>query len=428
MQFLVVFIDFFHNYVKNFLYSILQKKDRRKMNKNNAKIKIIGVGGAGCNAVNHMVEESIKGVEFFGLNTDTQALEQTEIPNKIQIGKKLTNGLGAGSEPHIGKESAEEDEDAIKHFLEGCDMVFITAGMGGGTGTGAAPVVARYAKEMGILTIGIVTRPFDFENRSEHADCGIEELKCHVDSLIVIPNEKLLPILGSKISIIDAFMESNNILLKSVKGIAELITNPGVINVDFADVKRIMVNSGVSMMGLGIASGENRAKDAINQALNSDLLEASSINGAKGILINVSGSMDLPLDEYQSIGKIIRDHAHSDAKIISGMTLNHEMNDSIIITIVATCLDLDQQAENIETFDETNPLPFIQNQFKETIFNISSKNSTNNDIPVSSNTVKDKACSIDESGNTSNINNIPADDFSDDSEWDLPSFLKPKIS
>lgn len=196
------------------------------MNRNNAKIKIIGVGGAGCNAVNHMIEEAIKGVEFYGLNTDIQSLDGTEIQNKIQIGQKLTNGLGAGAEPSVGRESAEEDPELIKHILEGCDMVFITAGMGGGTGTGAAPVVAKYAKEMGILTVAVVTKPFNFENRDEYAEQGIEELKQYIDSLIVIPNEKLLPTLGANVTALEAFAESDNVLLKSIKGIAELITNP----------------------------------------------------------------------------------------------------------------------------------------------------------------------------------------------------------
>lgn len=397
------------------------------MNRNNAKIKIIGVGGAGCNAVNHMIEEAIKGVEFYGLNTDIQSLDGTEIQNKIQIGQKLTNGLGAGAEPSVGRESAEEDPELIKHILEGCDMVFITAGMGGGTGTGAAPVVAKYAKEMGILTVAVVTKPFNFENRDEYAEQGIEELKQYIDSLIVIPNEKLLPTLGAHVTALEAFAESDNVLLKSIKGIAELITNPGVINVDFADVKRVMKSSGIAMMGMGIASGENRVEEAISRALNSELLECSSIKGAKGILINVSGNMDLPLGEFQAVGKRVREFAHKDARIITGMTLNHEINDKIIITIVATNLNPDNQNDFIEEMDEINPMPFIQNKFRETI------NSLNLDENKTIKLFKDNEDLNKEDilfKTTENKRDILTKNKKEekDEQWDLPSFLRKKDS
>ena len=314
------------------------------MKKSNANIKIIGVGGAGCNAVNHMIEETIEGVEFYGLNTDIQALQETDIVNKIQIGKKTTDGLGAGAEPSVGRASAEEDAEAIKHILEGTDMVFITAGMGGGTGTGAAPFIAKCAKEMGILTVGVVTKPFSFENRDEYAEEGIANLQESIDSLIVIPNNKLRNSLGKDVSILNAFMESNKVLFKAVKGIAELITKPGIINVDFADVKRVMKNSGMSMMGMGIANGENRVQEALSQALNSELLELSSIHGARGILINVCGNMDLPLSEFEEVGNIVRQQLNDvvdDIKIIAGMSISNEVNDNLMITIVATNLTSD---------------------------------------------------------------------------------------
>jgi cell division protein FtsZ len=359
------------------------------MKKSNANIKIIGVGGAGCNAVNYMIEETISGVEFYGLNTDIQALRETDIINKVQIGQKTTSGLGAGAEPSVGRESAEEDVEAIRHILEDTDMVFITAGMGGGTGTGAAPFIAKCAKEMGILTVGVVTKPFSFERRDEYAEEGLMNLKECIDSLIVIPNNKLLPSLGKDVSILDAFMESNKVLLKAVKGIAELITKPGIINVDFADVKRVMKNSGMSMMGMGIASGENRVQEAMTQALNSQLLEASTIHGARGILINVCGNMDLPLSEFEDVGNIIRQQLHNnmndDIKIIAGMSISNEVNDNLMITIVATDLAEDD--------DSISPLTDFDN--------------THASVNINSNVeVKVEEPLID-----------------NDDEWDLPSFL-----
>lgn len=357
------------------------------MKKSNANIKIIGVGGAGCNAVNYMIEETIAGVEFYGLNTDIQALKETDIVNKVQIGQKTTSGLGAGAEPSIGRESAEEDVEAIRHILEDTDMVFITAGMGGGTGTGAAPFIAKCAKEMGILTVGVVTKPFSFERRDEHAEEGLLQLKEYIDSLIVIPNNKLLPSLGKDVSILDAFMESNKVLLKAVKGIAELITKPGIINVDFADVKRVMKNSGMSMMGMGIASGENRVQEAMNQALNSQLLEASTIHGARGILINICGNMDLPLSEFEEVGNIVRqqlNNVNDDIKIIAGMSISNEVNDNLMITIVATNL--------VEDENSISPLD----------------NFDNIHIPINS---KSSFSAVDEP------------EPEPEEEWDLPSFL-----
>jgi cell division protein FtsZ len=317
------------------------------MDSNSARIKVVGVGGAGCNAVDHMVEKKIKNVEFIGLNTDKQALDKTQIPIQIQIGKKTTNGLGAGANPKIGRESAEEDKEAIAAALENADMVFVTAGMGGGTGTGAAPVVAQIAKDMDILTIAIVTKPFDFESRNKNANEGAIQLAKSVDSIIIVPNEKLLQALGEDVTMLKALEESNNVLKKSVQGIAELITSAGIINVDFADVKRIMKNSGYSMMGLGIASGQNRLEDAVDQAVNSALLENSSIHGAKRILVNVAGDINLPLNEYQKAGNMIKGFCDKDVEVISGMSINPELEDKIMITIVAT--DLQSQSEYKES-------------------------------------------------------------------------------
>jgi cell division protein FtsZ len=337
------------------------------MENNNPKIKVIGVGGCGCNAVDHMIE-SIKDVEFYGLNTDLQALEKTSIPNKIQIGKDLTKGLGAGSDPEIGKQSAQEDKETIDHILENAEMVFITAGMGGGTGTGAAPECAKYAKEKGILTIGVITKPFTFENRDKVAEEGIRRLSENVDSIIIIPNQKLLESLDENISFLDAFSESNNVLQKSVKGISDLLTNTGVVNVDFADVKKVMSNSGNAMMGLGFSNSENKVYDATMDAINSNLLENGNINGAKSILINVSGGLTLSLKDYNEVGKIIKEHADPDAIIISGMSINHELDDNIMVTIVATNL-LSSESPKEEFFDNSN-LSFLMqttNKIKESI-------------------------------------------------------------
>jgi cell division protein FtsZ len=402
--------------------------EKNKMENNKARIKVIGVGGAGCNAVDHMIQESIRGVEFFGLNTDVQALDKTEIPNRIQIGKKLTNGLGAGADPSIGMMSAEEDIEAIKHILEDTDMVFITAGMGGGTGTGAAPVIAKVAKDMDILTIAIVTKPFSFENRDTHAVQGIEELNKNIDSLLIIPNEKLLPALGDNITFLEAFFESNKVLLKSVKGIAELITNAGFINVDFADVKKVMKNSGISMMGLGLASGDNRVIEATQQAINSELLESSSIKGAKGVLVNVSGNIDLPLNEFREVGNIVKSYAHKDAEIITGMTINHELNDQIMVTVVATELDAhaDVEDECVEEIDSNLPLAFLQQKGSKIKNNLI--NSSNDNSKPCEKTSVNKVDIIDDIPNDESSSKVDIIDNENkkenDSSWDVPLFLQ----
>ena len=302
-----------------------------------ATIKVIGVGGAGNNAVNRMIDAGIRGVEFIAVNTDSQILKVSKAATKIQIGEKITRGLGAGANPDIGAQAAEETKGEISEALRGADMVFVTAGMGGGTGTGAAPVVAAAAKEMGILTIGVVTKPFTFEGkkRLSQAERGIESLKGKVDTLVVIPNDKLLQIIDRKTSIIEAFKMADDVLRQGVQGISDLIAVPGLINLDFADVKTIMLNTGMAHMGIGRASGENRAEDAAKQAIESPLLE-TSIEGARGVIINITGSSNLGLHEVNTAAELIQRSVDSEANIIFGSVVNEEMGDDISITVIAT--------------------------------------------------------------------------------------------
>lgn len=306
----------------------------------NAVIKVIGVGGGGSNAVDHMVTESIEGVNFIVANTDRQALESSSVPTKITIGQQITKGLGAGANPEIGREAALEDKERILEAIEGADMVFVTAGMGGGTGTGAAPVVAEVAKEAGILTVAIVTRPFPFEGRRrmQVADAGIQQLSQHVDSLITIPNEKLLTVLGKGISLLDAFKAANDVLLGAVQGIAELITRPGLINVDFADVRTVMSKMGMAMMGTGVATGENRAREAAEAAISSPLLENISLNGAQGVLVNITAGMDMSIGEFEEVGEVVKSFTSEDATVVVGTVIHPEMSDELRVTVVATGL------------------------------------------------------------------------------------------
>ncbi len=305
-----------------------------------AVIKVIGVGGGGGNAVNHMVESTIEGVDFICANTDAQALKGSRVKTTLQLGSGITKGLGAGANPEVGKHAAMEDRDRIADALEGADMVFITAGMGGGTGTGAAPVVAEVAKELGILTVAVVTKPFPFEGtkRRRIADDGIDELAKHVDSLITIPNEKLLAVLGKEMSLLDAFRAANDILLNATRGIAELITRPGLINVDFADVKTVMSEMGVSMMGTGRASGSNRAREAAEAAIRCPLLEDIDLAGAKGILVNITAGMNLTMGEFDEVGNTVRDFADDDATVVLGTVIDPELEDELRVTVVATGL------------------------------------------------------------------------------------------
>lgn len=291
---------------------------------NNAIIKVIGVGGGGGNAVEHMVRERIEGVEFFAINTDAQALRKIEVGQTIQIGNNITKGLGAGANPEIGRTSAEEDKELLKSALDGSDMVFIAAGMGGGTGTGAAPVVAEIAKELGILTVAVVTKPFNFEGKKRMivAEQGIIELSKYVDSLIIIPNDKLLKVLSRGISLLDAFSAANNVLKGAVQGIAELITRPGLMNVDFADVRTVMLEMGYAMMGTGISSGENRAEEASEIAISSPLLEDIDLSGARGVLVNITAGFDLKLDEFETVGNTIRSFSSDHATVVIGTSLD----------------------------------------------------------------------------------------------------------
>lgn len=305
-----------------------------------AVIKVIGVGGGGGNAVEHMVQENLDGVDFICANTDAQALKNSSARSTIQIGTNITKGLGAGANPEIGREAALEDRERIQEMLEGSDMIFITAGMGGGTGTGGAPIVAQVAKEMGILTVAVVTRPFSFEGkkRIEIASDGIEELKSYVDSLITIPNEKLLSVLGKNVSLLDAFKAGNDVLLGAVQGIAELITRPGLINVDFADVRTVMSEMGMAMMGSGKSDGENRAREAAEAAIASPLLEDVNLSGARGILVNVTAGMDMSIGEFEEVGNTVKEFASDNATVVVGTVIDPEMSGELRVTVVATGL------------------------------------------------------------------------------------------
>jgi len=321
-----------------------------------ASIKVIGVGGGGNNAINRMINASLKGIEFIAINTDKQALFMSQAPVKIQIGEKLTKGLGAGANPEIGKKAAEESKDLIMEAIKGADMVFITAGMGGGTGTGAAPVVAQVAKEMGILTVGVVTKPFVFEGRKRllHAENGIEELKSKVDTLVTIPNERLLQVVEKKESIIEAFRVADDVLKQGVQGISDLITIPGLVNLDFADVKTIMLNTGLAHMGVGRGNGENRATEAAKQAIHSPLLE-TSINGATGVLLNITGGANLGLFEVNEAAELVSQAADPDANIIFGAVIDEKLQDEIRITVIATGFDKVSALKDISKKDDKTP-------------------------------------------------------------------------
>lgn len=305
-----------------------------------AVIKVIGMGGGGGNAVDHMVNQDIEGVSFIIANTDKQALENSSVQTRITIGSQITKGLGAGANPEIGREAALEDRDRIIEAIDGADMLFITAGMGGGTGTGAAPIVAEIAKELGILTVAIVTRPFPFEGRKrmQVADHGIQELAKHVDSLITIPNEKLLTVLGKGVSLLDAFKAANDVLLGAVQGIADLITRPGLINVDFADVRTVMSKMGLAMMGTGSASGENRAREAAESAISSPLLENINLQGAQGVLVNITAGMNMTIGEFEEVGDVVKSFTSDDAVVVIGTVVDAELGDEMRVTVVATGL------------------------------------------------------------------------------------------
>ena len=318
---------------------------------NKAVIKVLGVGGGGNNAVEHMLTSQLEGVEFICANTDAQVLRDSEVKTTLQFGDEVTNGLGAGADPMIGRQAAVEDRERIRTAVKGADMVFITAGMGGGTGTGAAPIIAEIAKEEGILVVAVVTRPFSHEGkaRAKVAELGIQELQNHVDSLITIPNDKLISVLGEDASLMDAFSAANNVLLNAVKGISEIINCRGLINVDFADVRTVMSEMGMAMMGSGLASGENRAKKAAQAAVHSPLMEDVDLNGAKGVLVNVTAGSNLKLQEFHEVGYTVQEFASEHANVVLGTVIDDTIDDEIRVTVVATGLETDQLGEgNIE--------------------------------------------------------------------------------
>ncbi|MDM5228186.1 cell division protein FtsZ [Cytobacillus sp. NJ13] len=302
-----------------------------------ATIKVIGVGGGGNNAVNRMIEHGVEGVEFIAVNTDGQALNQSKAEVTMQIGATLTRGLGAGANPDVGRKAAEESESQLREVLKGADMVFVTAGMGGGTGTGAAPAIARIAREVGALTIGVVTRPFKFEGRKRaaNADAGIEAMKKAVDTLIIIPNDRLLEIIDKKTPMLEAFMEADNVLRQGVQGISDLIAVPGLINLDFADVKTVMSHKGTALMGIGIATGEDRAAEAARKAISSPLLE-TSINGARGVIMNITGGANISLYEVQEAADIVASASDEEVNMIFGSVINNSLKEEMIVTVIAT--------------------------------------------------------------------------------------------
>jgi cell division protein FtsZ len=359
-----------------------------------AVIKVIGVGGGGGNAVSHMVGSHIEGVEFICANTDAQALRKLNVSTIIQLGVELTKGLGAGTNPDIGRQAAEENRERIKEVLQGADMVFLTAGMGGGTGTGAIPVIAGIAREMGILTVAVVTKPFLFEGKKKQAiaEQGIAELEKYVDSLITIPNQKLLPVLGNNVSLVNAFKAANDILLDAVQGITQLIVHPGMINVDFADVKTVMTGMGAAIMGTGSASGDQRAREAAEKAIACPLLEDINLQGAKGILVNITAS-DMGIAEFDEVGSIVHEFASEDAIIKIGTAIDPALGDEIKVTVVATGMGLPRQTQKAPvklvqkasagevSYSEFDKPTIIRNksESRETRFGVPSKNDDNLD-------------------------------------------------
>ncbi|KZX59494.1 cell division protein FtsZ [Halioglobus sp. HI00S01] len=330
----------------------------------NAVIKVIGVGGGGGNAVKHMIDNSVEGVDFICANTDAQALSDIESKTVLQLGGEITKGLGAGANPEIGRAAAMEDRERIADSIRGADMVFITAGMGGGTGTGGAPVVAEVARELGILTVAVVTRPFPFEGkkRLKIAQEGVGELQQHVDSLITIPNEKLLEVLGKNTSLLDAFKEANDVLLGAVQGIADLIIRPGMINVDFADVRTVMSEMGMAMMGTGSSKGENRAREAAERAINSPLLDDIDLQGARGILVNITAGLDLALGEFAEVGDTIEEFASEEATVVVGTVIDPEMTDELKVTVVATGLGSEAARAPLQVVDTAPAKPAVSTE------------------------------------------------------------------
>jgi cell division protein FtsZ len=374
-----------------------------------AKIKVIGVGGGGGNAVNTMITCNIHGVDFIVANTDVQALRMSKAPVKIQIGGQSTKGLGAGANPEMGRDAAIEDRERMAEVLSGADMVFVAAGLGGGTGTGAAPVIADVAKELGALTVGVVTKPFTREGKQRlaKAEYGVSELKKHVDSLIVIPNDRLLGLAGKSMSILDAFKPSDDVLRQAVQGISDLITTSGLINVDFADVKAIMSERGMAMMGIGIASGDNRAVEAATKAISSPLLEDIDISGAKGVLVNISGSSNMTMDEFDAASRIIHEKVHEDANIIVGLVIDENLGDMVKITAIAT------------GFGDRFDLEKNKKDLKNNVAQISEKNEINREIPafIRRQKQQQELVSRQQRGFFTD----------DDDQYDIPTFLRKSV-
>ena len=366
---------------------IMDDNELNYMMDGTATIKVIGVGGAGNNAVNRMIEAGIRNVEFIAVNTDRQTLNESKANSKIQIGEKLTRGLGAGANPDIGSQAAEESKAEIAEVLKGADMVFVTAGMGGGTGTGAAPIVASTAKEMGILTIGVVTKPFTFEGKKRlaQAERGVASLKGKVDTLVVIPNDKLLQVIDRKTSMVEAFRMADDVLRQGVQGISDLISVPGVINLDFADVRTIMLNQGMAHMGIGVASGENRAEDAAKQAIQSPLLE-TSIEGARGIIINITGGSDMGLHEANTAAELVQRSADPEANIIFGAVVDDSLGDELQITVIATGFEKEEEKRPGSQYENIVADAWRKRNMGTTASTTTSNNSDNNqndlDIPT----------------------------------------------
>ena len=387
-----------------------------------ANIKVVGVGGAGNNALNRMIRAQISNVEFIAVNTDMQQLKRNNAGTKLQLGTKLTKGLGSGARPEVGKKAAEEDKEKIKELLAGADMVFVAAGMGGGTGTGAAPVIAQVAKELGALPVGVVTKPFLFGGfkRKNNADKGAEELKGVVDTLITIPNQKLLSIVEKNTSLVDAFNIADDVLRQAIQGISDIITIPGLVNVDFADVRTIMAEMGGALMGTGIGSGENRAQKAAEMAISSPLLENVSIDGAKGILINITGGPDLSLHEVNEATSVIYERAHKEANIIFGAVIDENMKNEIRITIIATGFTGDlktevKQAESPKAVEEPQPIAQeapVQAEVKVAVVAA---------VPVV------EKVSMEQIRRENGLNKEEmVESFIRDQDWDVPTFLRKK--
>ena len=365
-----------------------------------ATLKVIGVGGGGNNAVNRMIDHGMNNVEFIAINTDGQALNLYKAESKIQIGEKLTRGLGAGANPEIGKKAAEESREQIEDAIQGADMVFVTAGMGGGTGTGAAPVVAKIAKEMGALTVGVVTRPFGFEGRKRQtqAAAGVESMKAAVDTLIVIPNDRLLDIVDKSTPMMEAFKEADNVLRQGVQGISDLIAVSGEVNLDFADVKTIMSNQGSALMGIGVSSGENRAVEAAKKAISSPLLE-TSIVGAQGVLMNITGGESLSLFEAQEAADIVQDAADEDVNMIFGTVINPELQDEIVVTVIATGFE-DKPSSQGRKASSTG--------FGSSVNSASSTSSVGKEESISSSASSSSSDSVTERSHTTKDDDIPS--------------------